>query len=214
MKLYGQHGYADGNKIEEGLRQRFLDGVIYSPKDYTLGMNGYTVINGYSDLLTPFLGIARGSAGATGWWSNLRSFSLDRFAPPIGGGRLPVERYLSCSLLNRITFYELAALREIAPEVLNGLPTDELYPEAGGSQPQRNQEVLQSWDAIKDLNNRLVTQIPTEGLNRCRNAVRLAEEMYAEIGARIPFPLDPKSDDTYLPALGAALDQFERLAEL
>jgi hypothetical protein len=182
--------------------------------NYTLGVNGYAVVNGYSDLLTPFLGAARGTAGATGWWSNLRSFSLDRFAPPVGGGRLPVERYLSCSLLNRVTFYELAALRTIAPEVVNGLPTDELYPEADGSQPQRNQEVLQSWDAIRELNNRLVTGSTIESLRRCRNAVNLGDQLYAEIGARISFPLEPKSDDTHLAALSAGLDQFQRLAEL
>ncbi len=182
--------------------------------NYTLAMNGYTVVNGYSDLLTPFLGAAKGTAGATGWWSNLRTFSLDRFSPPLGGGRLPVERYLSCSLLNRITFYELDALRAVAPDVLNGLPTDALYPEAAGFQPQRNQEVLQSWDAIKTLNARLVVDNQTEALRRCRNAVELAEEIYAELGLRISFPLDPKSDDGHLAALTSGLDEFERLAEL
>src|SRR6266404_1179342 len=36
MKLYGQHGYGDGHKIEEGLRRHLLDGVIYSPKDISV----------------------------------------------------------------------------------------------------------------------------------------------------------------------------------
>jgi hypothetical protein len=182
--------------------------------NYTLAMNGFAVVNGYSDLLTPFLGAAKATAGATGWWSNLRTFSLDRFRPPVGGGRLPVERYLSCSLLNRIAFYELDTLRAAAPEVLNGLPTDNLYPESGGFQPQRNQEIFQSWDAIKELNNRLVTDDQREALRRCRNAVALAEEIYGEIGLRVPFPLDPKSDDAHLAALSSGLDEFERLAEL
>lgn len=182
--------------------------------NHTLATNGFVVVNGYSDLLTPFLGAARGSAGATGWWSNLRAFSLDRFHPPVGGGRLPVERYLSCSLLNRITFYELDALRAVAPEVLNGLSTDAIYTDSEGCQPQRNQEVLQSWDAIRELNSRLGSENQREALRRCRTAISLAEEFYAEIGLRAAFALDPKSDDGHLAALASGLDEFERLAEL
>jgi hypothetical protein len=71
--------------------------------NHTLTLNGFDTINGYSDILTPFLGAGGGGVGATGWWSNLRTFSLDRFNPPVGGGRQPIERYLSCALLNRIT---------------------------------------------------------------------------------------------------------------
>lgn len=57
--------------------------------NHVLAVNGFKVINGYSDILTPFLGVAGGAAGALGWWSNLKVFSLDRFAPSAGGGRLP-----------------------------------------------------------------------------------------------------------------------------
>jgi len=81
-------------------------------------------------------GIAGAEAGATGWWSNLRVFSLDRFMPA-GGGRLPIQRYLSKLLLNRITVFELDQIRGDHPDVLNGLPSDELYPEVNGSQPER-----------------------------------------------------------------------------
>ena len=71
----------------------------------SLSINGFQVINGYSDILSPFLGAVGGFAGATGWWSNLRMFSIERFYPA-QGGRLPIVRYLSKSLLNRITFAE------------------------------------------------------------------------------------------------------------
>ena len=63
--------------------------------NHVLKLNGFEVINGYSDILTPFLGAAGGAAGCLGWWSNLRAFSLDRFSPSVGGGRLPIQRYLS-----------------------------------------------------------------------------------------------------------------------
>jgi hypothetical protein len=119
--------------------------------NHVLSVNDFLVINGFSDLLTPFLGAAGAEAGATGWWSNLRTFSLERFSPATGGGRTPTERYLSCALLNRITYYELDILRRRVRSVLNRLGTDALYAWEG-SQPPRNKEVLQTWDAIKTLN--------------------------------------------------------------
>jgi len=55
--------------------------------NHVLSVKGFLVINGFSDLLTPFLGAAGAEAGATGWWSNLRTFSLERFSPATSGGR-------------------------------------------------------------------------------------------------------------------------------
>ena len=111
--------------------------------NFTLTVNGFQVINGYSDILTPFLGIAGGHAGASGWWSNLRAFGLEKFSPQALGGRLPVVRYLSCALLNRITYFELDAARAAVPQSCNGLATDTYYP--ANTEPERNKEVLQTW---------------------------------------------------------------------
>jgi hypothetical protein len=86
--------------------------------NHVLSVYGFLVINGFSDLLTPFLEAAGAEAGATGWWSNLRTFSLERFSPATGDGRTPTER---CALLNRITYYELDILRRRVRSVLNRL---------------------------------------------------------------------------------------------
>jgi hypothetical protein len=139
--------------------------------NHVLSVKGFLVINGFSDLLTPFLGAAGAEAGATGWWSNLRTFSLERFSPATGGGRTPTERYLSCALLNRITYYELDILRRRVRSVLNRLGTDALYAWEG-SQPPRNKEVLQTWDAIKALNQALVSAEEEESLHRCAKGCR------------------------------------------
>ncbi len=45
--------------------------------NHTLKLNGFEVINGYSDIVTPFLGVAGGAGGSLGWWSNLRAFSME-----------------------------------------------------------------------------------------------------------------------------------------
>jgi len=181
--------------------------------NHTLRVNGFNVINGYSDLLTPFLGAAGGEAGALGWWSNLRSFSLDRFAPSAGGGRLPIQRYASLALLNRIAFYELDQLRKLMPGILNKLPADSLYDPATGSEPQRNIEVVQSWEAVKALNGLLVTGEQTKSLKNCRVALTKALTAYEMIQG-LSIRLDGKSNAEHLQPLMDGLRLFAKLAEL
>jgi hypothetical protein len=181
--------------------------------NHTLTVNGFNVINGYSDILTPFLGAAGSVAGSLGWWSNLRSFSLDRFAPSAGGGRLPIQRYLSRALLNRVTFYEFDQLRKLAPGVINELPTDTLYDPAVGSEPQRNLEVIQSWEAVKHLNSAILAGDQRRSLRNCAAAVARAMVAYEEIQG-LGIRLDPKSNAEHLQPLADGLRLFAKLAEL
>jgi hypothetical protein len=179
--------------------------------NHVLKLNGFEVINGYSDILTPFLGAAGGAAGCLGWWSNLRAFSMARFSPSEGGGRLPIQRYLSAGLLNRITYFELNAVRSLhLPGILNGLPLDELYPADDGSSPERAKEVLQSWEAVRELNRHLVHSNSNESLRRCAKAVTKAGQIYDTI----PLPLDGKSNREHLEPLREGMQLFARLAEI
>jgi len=180
--------------------------------NHTLALNGFEVINGYSDIMTPFLGAAGGNAGAFGWWSNLRTFSLDRFAASSGGGRLPIQRYLSNALLNRITYFELEQLRVKWPGVLNGLANDSLYP-VGGSEPPRNREVVQSWEAIQKLNSTLIADDQLISLKQCENAVSAAIDNYDLVKTLIPR-LDIKSNDEHLASLQEGMSLFRKMAEL
>jgi len=177
--------------------------------NYSLKINGYQLINGYSDLISPFLGAAGGDIGCTGWWSNLRVFSMDRFAPEATGGRQPVQRYLSTKLLNRITFYELDALRRVIPDVVNGLSMDSEYE----GEPERAIEVLQSWEALSSLLTSLtVSGDSLKNLGKCADAIELARDLYTSIKAR--YRLDTKSDDSHLEALLEGMNLFKRRAEL
>jgi hypothetical protein len=178
--------------------------------NHSLAINGFKVINGYSDVLTPFLGAAGAEAGALGWWSNLRTFSLDRFGPSPGGGRLPVQRYLSKRLLNRITFYELDALRGTNPKILNGLPLDSLYDPNNGSEPARNKEVLQSWEALKSLNDAMATGNQEQDLASCLSAAKKAANEYDNI----QIQLDSKSNGEHLQPMTDGVTAFKKLAEI
>lgn len=176
--------------------------------NHVLAVNGFKVINGYSDILTPFLGVAGGAAGALGWWSNLKVFSLDRFAPSAGGGRLPIQRYLSLALLNRITFFEFDLLRTMFPAVVNKLAGDAIYDPAVGSEPPRNMEVVQSWEAVKELNARLVDTDKAKALKQCREAVRLAGMNYDAVQRLVR--LDQKSNPEHIQPLADGLGHQAR----
>lgn len=179
--------------------------------NYSLKVNGFEVINGYSDRLSPFLGAVGGNVGCSGWFNTLKTFSLDRFAPAAPGGRLPVQRYLSTRLLNRITFIELNGLRLFLPDVLNNLPHDVDFTEA--EEPQRNREVFQSWEALKSLAARLTAGDLVANLKNCDAAIAQARDAYARISAA-RFPLDSKSGNDHLEDLSEGIKLFRELAEL
>jgi len=177
--------------------------------NYSLKINGFKVINGYSDILSLFLGAVGGDIGCTGWWSNLRTFSLDRFAPETTGGRLPVQRYLSINLMNRITFYELNALRRIVPQIVNGLAKDKAYE----NEPERTVEILQTWEALSSMLESMAhNNNVSKNLNKCADAIKLAEELYREI--KFGYRLDPKSDDSHLEPLQEGINLFKKMAEI
>ena len=96
--------------------------------------------------------------------------------------------------------------------LLNKLGTDALYGWEG-SQPPRNKEVLQTWDAIKALNQALVSAEEEESLRRCGKAVETALETYALISQQA-VALNSKSGNYHLEDLDGGLRLFKRLAEL
>lgn len=175
--------------------------------NHALSLNGFTVINGFSDILTPFLGAAGAAAGATGWWANLKVFSMDRFEPPSPGGRRPIPRYLSAQLLNSIRFDELERLRRRFPTIVNGLPSDDFYSEEDGSEPSNlKEEILQSWDAISSLLQ--------NDLYSCMESIESAKQLYFSINASPGMRLTARSDDSHLERLEEGVLLFTQLAEI
>ena len=175
--------------------------------NHSLHLNGFQVINGFSDILTPFLCAAGGDAGATGWFNTQKVFSMNRFAPPAAGGMRPVPRYLSKGLLNSIRFDELHRLRGRFPDVLNGLPTDANYDVSNGSQPDDQlAEVLQTWDTISSFAN--------PAIGDCAGWIASAEALYAQINVSPGLRLMGRSNDAHLDALGGGLELFAELAEI
>ncbi|MHB8904874.1 MAG: hypothetical protein ACYC4T_06720 [Melioribacteraceae bacterium] len=179
--------------------------------NYSLKINGYNTINGYSDLISPFLGAVGADVCCSGWYSNLRTFSLERFAPANTGGQLPIQRYLSAALLNRITFYELEAVRRVVPEVINNLDTDTYFKE-GGDEPERNKEVLQTWEALKFINEKFTDRNIINNMNKLNAHIDNASELYLRINRVLQLHI--KSNSDHLEPLKYAIEKFRKIAEI
>ena len=178
--------------------------------NYTLALNGFKVINGYSDLLSPLLVAVGGEGISTGWNSNLRNFCLERFAPEKReGGSPPIIRYLSSAILNRIRFDELRALKNNFNQILNNLPTDSLFIE---KESDRTDEIMQTWDALATISKEVSQGSAKKNLDILEKKIQDATELYSRITAF--YQLDKKSLGYHLEPIYYGIKKFKRLAEI
>ena len=178
-----------------------------------LTLSGYEVINGYADLLAPYLGAAGTSGVASGWFNTLKVFSLKRFAPNSGMARPPVPRYTSARLLKSIRHTELEQLRTAFPEVINSCPTDGYYEEDEGSRPSSIGEALQNWDCLNRLRRLVVPGNIESSLKAIGTALDEAAETYARIGAS-GLSLRERSNNEHIQFVREELAAFRELAEI
>ncbi len=164
----------DGRYIRSDL---YHDHVIagWMMINYVLSLNGFKVISGCSDLLTPLLGICGAYAGASGWSTSLRQFSMGRYIKPkSAGGSPPAARYVSNPLLARIRHTDLDNYQAVEPNVLNGLPSDAFYQNV----ITRQEETIQSWAAIKELSTTSVSGDINADLDQFLERIASAEHLW------------------------------------
>lgn len=178
-----------------------------------LSLSGYEVLNGYTDVLSPYLGAAGATGGASGWFNTLKVFSLKRFAPNSGMARPPVPRYTSARLLKSVRHTELEQLRTAFPEVLNGSPTDGYYEEDEGSRPTSIGEALQNWDCLRRLGQLVTPGNAEASLAAIGTALDGAEETYSRIGAS-GLTLRERSNNEHIHLVHEELTAFRELAEI
>jgi hypothetical protein len=179
--------------------------------NYVLAQNNFRVVNGFANVLTPFLGLAGGMACATGWWANLRVFSIGRYVkPPNSGGQTPTVRYLSKLLLNHIKITERFNYSQVMPEITNGLSFDPAY-DSGA--PDRTEEALQTWEALGSLSDEVLTSNISNDLATLQDRVTKAGEAYIRLRTYgITAGYEVTTD--YLDQLEKGLEVFKQLAEL
>ena len=181
---------------------------------HTLKINGFKVINAYTDALSPYLAATGSDALATGWYNTQKCFSLRKFEPSSEFARRPVQRYMSAALLKSIRYTELHDLRGRFPEVMNGLTFDKCYdPDEGSAPDSLTSEALQNWEGIKAMNGLAVKDDVDASLANCRSALDAAEEIYGRI-QEYGLTMRDRSSSAHIDAIREELDSFTELAEL
>ena len=182
-------------------------------------INEYDVIVGYSDWHSFLLEAAGVTHTATGWYQNLRQFSLARFQPS-SGGRRPRKRYssaplLSCPLIN--PELQDIYMANLLPRVLSGSSHDAILqngPASGEGNWFDEISCLAHWYILNALSQRL-SALPTQ-LGRIQEAERLMQNaltLYTQLSSQ-NVSFDPSTGPNHIREWQDSLQEFRGLAGL
>jgi hypothetical protein len=182
-------------------------------------INEYDVIVGYSDWHSFLLEAAGVTHTATGWYQNLRQFSLGRFQAS-SGGRRPLKRYssaplLSCPLIN--PELQDIYLANLLPRVLSGSNHDAILqngPAVGEANWTDEISCLAHWYSLNALSQRL-SALPTQSA-RIQDAERLMQNaltLYAQLGSQ-NVSFNPTTGPDHIREWQDSLREFRALAGL
>jgi hypothetical protein len=198
-----------GNNVRSDIyHPEVIAGWMYV--NHVLSINGARVLNGYCHLLSPLMGICGATACASGWFSTLRCFSMNKYARERAGGQQPVIRYVSTPLLAHIRASEFDDYRSVLPDIATGSGSDAIYSDR---EPTRTEEALQSWEALDALCADACTGDTAGDVTRFRARIEQAVALWAEL-EEAGFVQDVEANQERLEAMRAALDLFEEWAEL
>ena len=159
-------------------------------------INEFRVFVGYTDIAGLLLHAVGIEGTGTGWYGNLRQFTLRRFEET-SGGRTPLTRYSSSLLLNSIYVYELSAIYSsgLATEVLS--PT--LYDRFNDTTDPitigwpLEESTLHHWSVL----NAIVDSVPTgslgDRLDSVHDSIVQALATYAQVSQAHRFSPDTGS---------------------
>ena len=180
-------------------------------------INEYDVIVGYSDWHSFLLEAAGVTYSATGWYQNLRQFSLARFQPS-SGGRRPRKRYSSAPLLSSpLINPELQDiyLAKLLPRVLSGSSHDAILqngPASGEANWSDEISCLVHWYSLNALSQRL-SALPTQS-GRIQEAERLMQNaltLYTQLSSK-NVSFDPSTGPDHIHEWQHSLQEFRKLA--
>lgn len=171
--------------------------------------NGFEVVCGYSDMVGLLFHAVGATATATGWYSNLRQFSLRRFQESDGGAAARA-RYTSRPLLNSILVQpELQAsyTRGTIPVVLSQTPFDGVF---GAGNPGNavwppRTSCLHHWAVLADLAPRFSSQgSVSANLDALEGALQQSSSLYdslRRLGVPFEVPSGPRDCRLHLDAV-------------
>lgn len=182
-------------------------------------INEYDVIAGYSDWHSFLLEAAGVTYTATGWFQNLRQFSLARFQPS-SGGRRPRKRYssvplLSCPLINP-ELQDIHMANHLS-RVLSGSTHDTILqngPASGEASWTDEISCLAHWYSLNAISQRL-SGLPTQiaRIHEAERLMRNALTLYALLGSQ-NVSFSPMTGPDHIREWQDSLQEFRALAGL
>ncbi len=159
---------------------------------YVLGaINDYKVFFGYTDWYGALLMAAGAHSVATGWWQNLRNFSLTRFLPTSGFARRPKKRYPSTPLLSSTLFIpELEGINSLGwlSQVLSGITQDHVFNGVTPVEAEQNWSdetyCLAQWEAMSNLLASIASQTQNNRLTHLLALINKSKNLYDLLMAR------------------------------
>jgi hypothetical protein len=173
------------SREESSYSQRFdserLANALYLT--YVLGhINGFEIVNGFSDFCGLLYRSVGGTSFATGWSQGLRQFHRRSFTKQKPGGQPPRLRYTSAPLLSSILLSELQQIFEAGrlEEVISGVPLDSIITDAispAESDWNARWSELHHWESLHYLDSTIVSDV-SANLNGIEENIVRARELY------------------------------------
>ncbi len=180
-------------------------------------INEYQVIVGYSDWQSFLLHAAGVTHTATGWYQNLRQFSLSRFQPS-PGGRRPRKRYSSAPLLScPLITPELQDiyLANLLPRVLSGSTYDTALngaPSSGESNWTDEISCLAHWFSLDAISQQVTSEAtPTARIRLAEHLTQKARALYAQLDNQ-GVSFDPLTGPGHILEWADSIQEFRSMA--
>jgi hypothetical protein len=201
--------HRDDSQYQARFDPNALENLLYLV--YVLAeINSYEVICGYSDFAGALLCAVGAKAIGTGWFSNLRQFTMDRFLPSTQR-RQARRRYSSQPLMNSILLDEMDTINRQGQlqSILSGTIYDARFntvPNPSDASWEIDESTLHHWLVLQGLITSATGGTVQNNLNICIGMISNAQAIYNNL--RRIISLDVYSGDNHLQQWETAISNF------
>ncbi len=182
-------------------------------------INEYDVIVGYSDWHSFLLNVTGVMHTASGWFQNLRQFSLSRFQPS-SGGRRPLKRYSSAPLLScPLITPEMQEifLVNLLSRTLSGSKYDSILgkgPSSGEKDWTDEKSCLGHWFSLNSITHQIDAKtIQYEKIREAERLMQNALTLYTQLASQ-SVSFDPSTGPEHIREWQDSLQEFCSLTGL
>jgi len=201
--------HRDDSQYQARFDPNALENLLYLV--YVLAeINSYEVICGYSDFVGTLLCAVGAKAIGTGWFSNLRQFSTDRFLPSTPR-RQARPRYSSQPLMNSILLDEMDIIHRQGQlnSIMSGTTYDTVFNTVANPSNApwaMDDSTLHHWLVLQGLITSVTGSTVQNNLNACTGIISNAQTIYNNLSRLLSFNV--YSGDHHLQQWEAAISNF------